>query len=92
MRIVSIALMIGALSVVGVYATSGDSEVSAGFGEDTWGCIGNTTVNPQISSPVTLDWDLNESSEVTGVRVAWKPLDYGEYMLSVNLEASSGSL
>ena len=92
MRIVFITLMIAALSAVGVYATSGDAEVSAGFGEDMWSCIGSTTVNPQISSPVTLDWDLNESGEVTGARVAWETPDYSEYTLSVNLEASAGSL
>jgi len=92
MRILFNVLMVAALSAVGVYAISGDAEVSAGLGEDTCRCTGSTAVNSPTSSPVTLDWDLNESSEVTGARVAWTPADYGEYTLSANLEASAGSL
>ncbi|PKB83943.1 MAG: hypothetical protein BZY88_01140 [SAR202 cluster bacterium Io17-Chloro-G9] len=92
MRTVFIVLIIVALSAVGVYATSDEPEASAALGEDTWGCTGSTAVNPPTSSPVTVGWEMNKSGEVTAAQVHWTPSDYGEYTLSVNLVAGSGSL
>ena len=92
MRITFIALLIVALPAVGVYATSGDPEVSAALGEDSWGCTGVTAVNPPTHSPITLGLELNKSGDVTGAKMSWTPAEYGEYTLSTNLEASAGLL
>ena len=92
MRTLFIVLFILALSAVGVYAASEDPEVSAALGEENWGCTGSTAVNPPTSSPVTVGWEMNKSGEVTAAQVYWTPRDYGEYTLSVNLVAGSGSI
>ena len=92
MRLAFMALLIVALPAVGVYATSGDPEVSAALGEDSWGCTSVTAVNPPTHSPITLGLELNKSGDVTGAKMSWTPAEYGEYTLSANLEASAGSL